>query len=80
MIRMRSRSDLRYRRASSHLDYRRHRQDEPAPETIDDGPNEPDAGPDEAPDADIQRRIAVIREAKWRRGRDLTSDELSRLL
>jgi hypothetical protein len=47
MIRMRPRSHLRYRRASSHLDFRRHRQDEPAPELVDNEPDEPDP-PDDA--------------------------------
>jgi hypothetical protein len=82
MIRMRSRSNLRYRRASSPLDRRRHREDEPAPEVADNEADEADApdDADEAPDADIQRRIAIVRQAKWRAGRDLTERELERLL
>jgi hypothetical protein len=62
----------RNRRTASRLD-RRYRQHQ----SVVDEPDEPN---DDHDDVDIARRIDVAREAKWRTGRDLSADELDRLL
>jgi hypothetical protein len=64
----------RPRRAwSSSLDRRRHAGQPSAPTGDDDAQEEEN-------DADVARRLEVVRAARWQAGRPLTGDELDRLL